>query len=372
MTNASRWRVRGITTIAFLAAVFAGVLAAAPPAFGAPQTLLVWPTPIGAFAQDGPYVAWMARAPNNWSPWCGRTYIRSLATGNQRSFGTATHPVCGFRLALGRNRALWTADTGLCGNCQYSARVFTAALDDPRVVALVTVEAGWYSGRHITGLAADRGLLAFSRARYNKVETVPDCIEEPVPCVFQTVGGSVTRVVGRDRHQVPGVGPPAVLAVGGGRIAVAPSDDLWEGVGQSIPPVEGGPVDVVDPTTGTTVATVVPTGMVRALALTVDALAVLVERTDGNRVIERYALPSGTPVASTAVSRRTSAEIDIGDKWIVYSVGRRIRLVGPGGASRPLIRTMHMPIGLSVEGRRVAWATNGDGLHRIRAILAPR
>ena len=72
---------------------------------------------------------------------------------------------------------------------------------------------------------------------------------------------------------------------------------------------------------------------------------------------------------------RTAAEIDIGEKWIVYRVGRRIRLIGPGGASRPFIhtsRTLSTPIGLSIEGRRVAWATNGVGSHRIRALLAPR
>jgi hypothetical protein len=305
------------------------------------------------------------------APWCGRTYIQSLPTATHRSFGTRTAPVCGGRLALGRNRALWTADAGLCGNCQYSARVFTAALDNPRVVALATVVAGWSSGTHFTGLAADWRLLAFSRVRYNQVETDPSCLEEPVPCIFEALGGSVTRVVGRDSNPVPGVGPPAVLAVGGGRIAVAPSADRWEGA-TDVLPAEDGPVHVVNPTTGTTLATVFPTGTVRELALSGDALAVLVERTDGTLVIERYALPAGTLLASTTVNERTAAGIDIGGKWIVYRVSRRIRLIGPGGASRPLIRTNHTPIGLSIEGRRVAWATNGAGLHRIRAVLAPR
>jgi hypothetical protein len=375
MSDASVWRIRGVSAVAFLAAVVAGfLLLVTPPASGAPQTLLVWPTQIRAFAQDASFVAWIARAPNTVLPWCGRTYIRSLATGRQRSFGTRTAPVCGGQLALGRNRALWTVDAGLCGNCQYSVRVFTAALDDPRVAALATVIAWWDGGRHLTGLAADWRLRAFSRARYNQVATDPSCLEEPVPCVFETLGGSVTRVVGRDRHPVPGVGPPAVMAVGGGRIAVAPSAELWEGAPE-MQPVDDGPVHVVNPTTGTSVATVFPTGMVRALALSVDALAVLVERTDGSRVIERYALPAGTLLASTLVHRRTAAEIDVGGKWIVYRVGRRIRLIGPGGASRPLIhtsRTLSTPIGVSIEGRRVAWVTNGVGSHRIRALLAPR
>jgi hypothetical protein len=181
-------------------------------------------------------------------------------------------------------------------------------------------------------------------------------------------------VLGRNRHPVPGVAPPAVLAVGAGHMAVAASADPWEDFGEALP-AENGPVDVVDPRTGTPVMSVSPTGTVRALALSAGALVVLVARTDGSLVIERYALPAGTLLASTLVNKRTAAEIDIGDKWIVYRVGRRIRLIGPGGASRPLIhtnRTYNTPIGLSIEGRRVAWVTNGVGSHRIRALLAPR
>ena len=374
MSNATSRRVRAVTTAAFVAAVVAGILLVAPaPAAGAPQILLAWPTHINAFAQDGPYVAWIARAPNTWSPRCGRTYIRSLATGTQRSFGTRTAPVCSGGVALGRNRALWTADAGLCGICQYSARVFTAALDDPRVVALATVVADWHAGTHLTGLAADWRLLAFSRVGYRQVETEPSCLEEPVPCVYDVTGGRATRVRGRDRNPVPGVAPPALLAVGAGRIAVAPSADPWEDSLDPLP-AENGPINIVNPRTGTLLTSVSPTGTVRALALSADALAVLVQRTDGSLAIERYALPAGTLLASTTVNQRTAPRIDIGDKWIVYRVDRQIRLIGPGGASRPLIRTsrtLNTPMGLSIEGRRVAWATNGNGLHRIRALLAP-
>jgi len=369
--HAHSWRARGATRAAFLAAVFAGVLlATAPPASGVPQTLVTWPTQIRAFAQDGPFVAWIARAPNTVLPWCGRTHIQSLPTGAHRSFGTRTAPVCGGGLALGRNRALWTTDPGLCGNCQYSARVFTAALHSPRVVTVATVVAWWGVGTHLTGLAADWRLLAVAQTRYVQVDTDPSCLEEPVPCVFKPRGGRVTQVIGGDRRVVPGIGPPAVLAVGGGRIAVAPSADQWEDQ-TDVPPAENGPVLVVNPTTGASVATVAPAGTVRALALSVRALAALVERTDGSLVVERYALPAGTLVSSATVNQRTDPRIDIGDKWTVYRVGRRVRLIGPGGATRPLIHTAFSPIGLSIEGRRVAWATNGDGLHRIRAVLAP-
>src|SRR5687768_6519761 len=256
MSNATRRRMPGATTVAFVAAIFAGfLLMAPPPASGVPQTLLVWPTHINAFAQDGPYVAWIARAPNTWSPRCGRTYIRSLATGRQRSFGTPTAPVCGGGLALGRARALWTTDPGICGTC-FAERIVTAALDDPRVVRLKTVEDQFFLGTLRTGLAADWRLRAFSWLRYERRE-VPDCLNQPVPCVNDVTGGRATQVLGRNRRPVPGVAPPAALAVGAGRMAVAPSANPWEGFGQAVP-AENGPVDVVDPRTGTPVMSASP------------------------------------------------------------------------------------------------------------------
>ena len=135
-----------------------------------------------------------------------------------------------------------------------------------------------------------------------------------------------------------------------------------------------GSVPVVEPTTGANVATVFPTGMVRALALTFDALAVFVERTDGTLIIERYALPAGTPVASTVVNEHAAPNIDMAGKWIVYVVNRALRLIGPLGDSRRLIRIGRdkpPPVFVSIEGRRVAWVENGHARHRIRAVLAP-
>jgi hypothetical protein len=370
----TRGRVPGVATVGFLATVLAGVLlGGAPRASAAPQTLLAWPTRITAFAQDGHYVAWMASAPNSVDPACGRTYIRSLPTGGQRSFGMRNAPVCGGGLALGRGRALWTANPRICGHCA-AVSIWTASLNDVRAVRLTTVINDFTDGEQLTGLAADERLLAFSSVSFTLgLPGEPNCIEDPVPCVYDVLGGRVTRVLSAERHDIPGVVPPALIAVGAGHIALAPSADPLQEDPDSVP-AENGPIDVVDPGTGTAVMSVSPTGTVRALALSADALAVLVQRTDSSLAMERYALPGGTLLASTTVNQRTARGIDIGDKWIVYRVGRRIRLIGPGGASRLLIhtsRTLSTPIGLSIEGRRVAWVTNGVGSHRIRALLAP-
>jgi len=170
-----------------------------------------------------------------------------------------------------------------------------------------------------------------------------------------------------------GVAAPAVLAAGGGRLAVARADDTWEGAEEELRPAEDGAVEVLAPRTGALVMSVSPTGTAHALALSRGALAVLLKRSDGSFVIERYTVPAGTLLASTPVDARAAfGRLDIAHKWIVYSAGRQIRIVGPLGGDRLLLRARTLPIGVSIEGRRVAWAENDRGRHRIRAIVAPR
>jgi hypothetical protein len=353
----------GVAAVAGLLAVVA--LAAASPALGArARTLVVSPSRINGFAQDGRFVAWIARAPNTWSPFCGRTHIRNLETGRERSFGTRNRPVCGDWVALGRGRALWAADPGICGNCSATA-VYTGALGDPRVVRVgVFVRFGNLNGTQLTGLTADGRLRAFSWVTYEDVDAPPPC------CTWDVTGGRAARVVGRERHfvQVP---RPAELAAGVGRLAVAPSRDPIQGTGPVVEPAEDGPVDVVDADTATPVMSVTPTGTVRALALSGGALAVLLERADGSRRIERYAIPTGTLIASTWVDEHVSRDLDIAGKWIVYRVWRQIRIVDAAGAKQLLVKTRFRPTDVSIEGRRVAWAENGGGRHRIRAVFTP-
>jgi hypothetical protein len=364
------FKITGGLGIALLPSVLVGIVLAVAPAAPAARTLVVTPTPIDAFAQDGPYLAWTARAPNSMISRCGRIYIRSLVTGRQRSLGARTAPACPGFLALGRKRALWTGDPGFCGNC-VPARVLTASLDDPRVVSLGTFShlAG---GTQLTGFAADWRLHVFSWVRYEFVEEPGSCLFEPVPCKWDVTGGRAVQVLGRERRQVPGVASPALLAAGGGRIAVAKTDDPWQGP-EDPQPAENGAVEVLAPRTGALVMSVSPTGSAYALALSRGALALLLKRTDGSYVIERYTVPAGTLLASTTVSARAAfGRLDIAHKWIVYSAGRQIRIVGPLGGDRLLLRAPTFPIGVSIEGRRVAWAENNRGRHRIRAILAPR
>ena len=86
-------------------------------------------------------------------------------------------------------------------------------------------------------------------------------------------------------------------------------------------------------------------------------------RSDGTTVIERYDAASGRLVGATTMPG--ASDLAIGTGKIVFRVGNTIYpwwVVG----KRPAVlwRSLGKPIGLSIEGRRVAWAANG----RIRAL----
>lgn len=121
--------------------------------------------------------------------------------------------------------------------------------------------------------------------------------------------------------------------------------------------------------TGRTLTRVDPAGTVRDVALSWPELAVLVKRSDGTTVIERYDARSGELLAATAVAG--ASDLAIGSGGIVFLDGAGVYMLLAG---RPELvwRSRGRPIGLSIEGRRVAWAVNLNGRGRIRALDLPR
>jgi Tol biopolymer transport system component len=63
----------------------------------------------------------------------------------------------------------------------------------------------------------------------------------------------------------------------------------------------------------------------------------------------------------------------ISGRWVVYRTGKTIRTVDARTLKTAVLaRATAEPVGLSVSGRRVAWAENVAGRGRIRAIMLPR
>jgi hypothetical protein len=85
-------------------------------------------------------------------------------------------------------------------------------------------------------------------------------------------------------------------------------------------------------------------GMARALALSRgDNSQSCLSEPRGSFVIERYSLPEGTLHASTPLDARAAVGgLDIAHKWILYSVGREIRIIGPLWWRPPPVSSAHL------------------------------
>jgi hypothetical protein len=164
------------------------------------------------------------------------------------------------------------------------------------------------------------------------------------------------------------------LAAANGRIAVVPAafvrnDDCCP----QLAVAANGPVQIyrVAQKAGVLLTSVAPGGVVKAIALSTQ-LAVLTQRANASNVIERFNPGDGKLLGTTSVSSSMPAELDSSSAGIVYRVGTKIFLIDRGGVSRLVWNARARPIGLSIEGWRIAWAENVNRRGRIVALTLPR
>jgi Tol biopolymer transport system component len=107
------------------------------------------------------------------------------------------------------------------------------------------------------------------------------------------------------------------------------------------------------------------------LALDRSRVALLVE--DGRRSrIELRRLDGG--LLRTVVVPRSAAAISLAGRWLVFRTGRTIRVIDTTTGARSVLATSRgWVVGLSIEGRRIAWAETLSGVRsRIRDITLLR
>jgi hypothetical protein len=127
-------------------------------------------------------------------------------------------------------------------------------------------------------------------------------------------------------------------------------------------------IDLVDTSTGTPISSITPQGTPIALALAPHVLATLEQTPVGLR-LAWYDPETGAPSSAVPVARTASPELTANDQLIVFRVGRTLRAVDiTTHRVRTLGTTAALPIGLSLEGGRLAWAENVNGTGRIRAL----
>ncbi len=335
---------------------------------------LVWAKgPIEAFAQDGSRLAWASIDSHAACPWQVR--IRLLGPKKQKIVTKPAGPTChsdtGFDpahktyLALAGKRALWTLrDAGNSTYVQLITASYTGA-SDIKLDELVYSN-GFGDGDHLGGIAGDSSTLAYGVASV-AIAGAADC-EDTGTCTAVISGGGVERVSGTSKVPIPGSPPSVMLAASGHRVALVVA--VTASTAGSIGPDSPATVTVRNAVSGASVGSFSPSGRPLAIALAPSVVAVL-ESTVGGKRIE-FRTPAGALLRRVAVPAKATA-LSTTNKRAVFRVGKSIRTVRVvGGSVKKVVNAKKTPIGLSIEGARVAWAENltvhGVLRGRIRAI----
>jgi hypothetical protein len=379
MKSLSRWVLLAAASLPFLLSLTAGAESA--PAGKAkpirPSTLVSVKAPIRAFAQDQETIAWIGSG-----YWVN---VRSLRVRASVAVGYAGPARTGARwspaLTLAGSRALW--NTFPSGGNSLESQLETAAPWDPYATAidLFIDNQSPNGGSFLGGLAGDGPTLVYGR-------TWEKC-DDPGGnnCQRLDAIGGVVVVTGQyQASTVPGIPPPVMVAfsahdpqssvqISQGLIAVAPAETpVTTDLGGAPRVRQNGPVEVFRGLFNGVAhlsSSVAPVGTVRAIAVDFHQLAVLIEQADGTKAIKRYNPEQGTLIGTTAVPRTTASELSVSKAGIVYRVGSRIYLVAGNGVPKVVWKASGTPIGLSIEGRRIAWAENVKGRGRIVAVTLP-
>lgn len=320
-----------------------------------PRTLDIEHGTIHKFAQDGDFITWIG----------GRHYVVHLRTVSGRSswvlgragVGGAVGAQSASTLVLGGTRAVWVKYAGVMTR---EAGIYAAKPGQKKPTLVDALGVGDYGGTYLVGLAANgEQTMVYGDVRVT-------CDPRTNCSKWSLTGGGVHRIVGTKsvyRPPIGGIPAPAAIAASVGRVAVVPAalTDPQRGYWGAAP---NGPVDVYN-LSGRRLARVVPEGTVREVGLSWPDLAVIVGRSDRTTVIERYDAARGELVATTPMPG--ALDLAIGTGGIVFRVGKTIYTIR-NGRQVLLWRAATKPIGLSIEGRRVAWAASG----RIKALTLPR
>lgn len=344
-----------VLTAALFGLIFAA--AAGPPPSRAkarlvtPRTLYIEHGTIHKFAQDGDRISWIG----------GRQYVVHLRTVTGRrtlsgrsswvlghaGVGGAVGSQGASTLVLGGQRAVWVKYAGVMTR---EAGIYSSKPGQKKPMLIDALGVGDSGGTYLTGLVASGGTILYGDAT----------VRRDPNGTWSLTGGGVHRFVGKPYPpRIQGIPPAFRIATGGRRIAVVPAVV----VGDHPAAAPNGPVYVYD-LSGHQLARVNPEGTVREVALDWPDLAVIVTRPGGTTVIERYV--NGTLIGATTMPE--TSDLSIARGRVVFRVGNTIYLwwVVP---KRPVVlwRSIGKPIGLTIEGKRVAWAANG----RIRALIFP-
>jgi hypothetical protein len=247
-------------------------------------------------------------------------------------------------LALASRRALWT-DT-LRGSDATYIDVWTGAPGEPeQLVEELSSDTAYGDGDVVSAIAGDGVNLVYSVVTLTAASA---CISGG-SCDLSVANGRMMLVSPKLKvRSLPNVPPAAYIALAGDLIAIVPV--LPDPVRQGLLPVAHG-FAVFRITSGNLVARTVVAAPIVGLALSPTTVAVLTRDRSG-AAITRYSAATGRPLDTTHVAGSAS-DVSVSGSTVVYKTGRTIRVLG---RPRPLAVADGEPVGVSVDGTRVAWA----------------
>jgi hypothetical protein len=337
-----------------------------------PVTLVNVAAPIYSFAHDDGMLAWEECCTGGWET---RSTIKVGGALDGRAV-TVSRPDGGDgpyvmeEFALGGRRVVWGGFVDCC-NSGYGEFETAAPGSKPKRLRGLDLDY-WEWGEYPTGAAGDGTTLVYSIATIEPSYGSDDQVDS-----WAVAGGGVWRVVGSKSVRVPHTPPTAMLAVARRAIALVPADQRrYHGPCSEKNPLgcaevriaPGARVEVRDAVNGVLIATFAPKGRVAALGMDEETVAVVV-RSGREARVEWYSANSGKPLGTSSVPRSIADSIDVSGHAIVLHRGKTILAVDTGTRQiRDLALVSSPPVGLSIEGDRVAWAEKVGNRGAIRAV----
>ena len=328
----------------------AGSHARGAPVGNGVRTLVSSAQPITAFAQDGAWLAWMTLSHKHRCT--SQLKIRSLRTRRSVSFPRTGGCAGAWGLAVGGDSALWMADAGY-GNTEAWNSFRIASAHDPhaRVLdhAFFSRDAG---ERPVPASAGAAGSLLYY------TESCGDLgCERAVKRVL--AGRSVTLFAPSTS------GRTAALALNNDRIALLKSVfDSTAGSYRDLTWVE------LRSGNGSLLREFQVPGYPGGIALGGDFVAVLTaSRPSQKRAIRLIDVQTGAVRALVPVSSGGNS-LTASGRWVAFLTGKTIRLLDARTRLLSVVaKATATPLGLSISGRRLAWAEAYGRGSRIRGLI---
>jgi hypothetical protein len=360
-----------------LVAVVATLATVVSPATTRAQPQTVWLSPahgtIAAFAQDGSEMAWFAPGGRT----CNLVHLRSttapveIELPAQSAHNVTCHFVRSKRdpvqvaVAEKSGNVLWTLPLQSPLALDYVLGAGVAPKQRAEVRLLEAAHTAKGVGQWLGGISGDGDTLAFAVTSVGWTDE-SGCLAGIAPCTLVKSGGGVYVVRGRSRVHVRGTSAAVEVATSGDRIAYVPTGLI--GTGGRPRASADLPIDIVETATGRRVASVVPQGVPLAIALSAHVLATLEQTPLGVR-LAWYDAATGRVRGAVPVPKATAPSLTASDQLVVFHVGRSLRSVNVATHRvRVLATAAAAPIGVSLEGSRLAWAENLPLYARIRAL----